>query len=71
MSKKCDVKNEKGILVDKRMHTCGIPAKLNFIITTGVAKEQCIVYATPGELLQSNLYGCGGLEINLAYNGIG
>ena len=53
------------------MHTCGIPAKLNFIITTGVAKEQCIVYATPGELLQSNLYGCGGLEINPAYKGIG
>ena len=30
-SKKCDVKNEKGILGDKMMHTCSIPAKLNSI----------------------------------------
>ena len=35
---------------------------------TDADSDECI-YATPGELVQSNLYGCGSLGSNPAYNG--
>ena len=41
---------------------------ITLLLLADFDSKEC-TYATPGELVQSNLYGCGGLESNPAYRG--